>query len=117
NYGNQTTTLEGEWVASPAFALRGVFQQVDSNRLRREFNGLRPVAGQRLRSSISDFKPGGVNFSARLEAAGKLDLGRAGQHDVLAGFQHDGGKDVISPVTVATTRVLTYNPRTDAGLR
>ncbi len=114
NYLNQTTTLEGEWVASPEFAVHGLFQQVDSNRMRREFNGLRPVAGQRLRSSISDFKPGGVTFSARLEAAYKLDLKRVGKHDVLAGVQHDGGKDVISPVTVATTRVLTFNPRTDA---
>ncbi len=110
NYVNQTTTLEGEWVASPAFALRGIFQQVDSNRMRREFNGLRPVAGQRLRSSISDFKPGGVTFSAKLEGAYKLDLGRAGKHDLLAGFQHDGAKDVISPVTVATSRVITWAP-------
>ena len=113
NYANKTTTLESEWVASPALAVRGIFQQVDSNRMRREFNGLRPVAGQRLRSSISDFKPGGVTFSGRLEAAYKLDLRLAGRHDFLGGFQHDGGKDVISPVTVATTRVLTYNPRTD----
>ncbi len=112
NYRNQTTTLEGEWVASPTFAVRGIFQQVDSNRMRREFNGLRPVAGQRLRSSISDFKPGGVTFSAKLEAATKFDTGRAGKHDVLAGFQHDGGKDVISPVTVATARIITYDPST-----
>jgi hypothetical protein len=78
-------------------ALRGVFQQVDSHRMRREFNGLRPIAGQRLRSSISDFKPGGLTFSASLEAAYKFDLRKAGRHDLLAGFQHDGGKDVISP--------------------
>jgi outer membrane receptor protein involved in Fe transport len=113
NYNNQTTTLESEWVPSPVFAMRGIFQQVDSNRMRREFNGLRPVAGQRLRSSISDFKPGGVIFSAKLEGVYKLDLRRAGKHDLLAGFQHDGGKDVISPITVATSRILTLNPRTD----
>lgn len=113
NYMNQTTTLEGEWVASPALAVRGIFQQVDSNRMRREFNGLRPVAGQRLRSSISDFKPGGVNFSAKLEGVYKLDLKSAGRHDLLAGVQHDGAKDVISAVTVATTRVVTFNPRTE----
>ncbi len=113
NYLNQTTTLEGEWVASSALAVRGIFQQVDSNRMRREFNGLRPVAGQRLRSSISDFKPGGVNFSAKLEGVYKLDLKSAGRHDLLGGVQHDGGKDVISAVTVATTRVITFNPRTD----
>ncbi len=112
NYRNQTTTLEGEWVASPTFAVRGIIQQVDSNRMRREFNGLRPVAGQRLRSSISDFKPGGVTFSARLEAVYELDLRQAGKHDFLVGLQHDGGKDVISAVTVATSRVLTYDPRT-----
>ena len=117
NYRNRTTTLEGEWVASPRLAVRGIFQHVDSHRLRREFNGLRPVAGQRLRSSISDFKPGGVTFSARLEAAGQLDLRRAGRHDLLAGFQHDGGKDVISAITAATTRILTYNPRTDPPLQ
>ncbi|MSU25484.1 MAG: TonB-dependent receptor [Opitutus sp.] len=116
NYRNHTTTLEGEWIASSAFALRSIFQQVDSNRMRREFNGLRPVAGQRLRSSISDFKPGGVIFSARLEAAAKFDLRSAGKHDLLAGFQHDGGKDVISAITVATSRVITYNPRTDPVL-
>jgi outer membrane receptor protein involved in Fe transport len=111
NYRNQTTTLEGEWVASRDLAFRGIFQHVDSNRMRREFNGLRPVAGQRLRSSISDFKPGGVNFSAKLEAAYKLDLKLAGKHDLLAGFQHDGAKDVISPITVATSRIVTYDPR------
>ncbi len=112
NYMNKTTTLEGEWVASPTLAVRGIFQQVDSNRMRREFNGLRPVAGQRLRSSISDFKPGGVNFSAKLEGVYKLDLKSLGKHDFLGGIQHDGGKDVISAVTVATTRVITFNPRT-----
>ncbi len=116
NYVNQTTTLESEWVASPDLAVRGIFQQVDSNRMRREFNGLRPVAGQRLRSSISDFKPGGVNFSARLEGAYKLDLKSAGKHDLLVGVQHDGGKDVTSAVTVATSRIVTLNPRTDAPL-
>lgn len=108
NYKNQTTTLEGEWIASRELAVRAIFQQVDSNRMRREFNGLRPVAGQRLRSSISDFKPGGVTFSARLEAAYKLDLRAAGKHDLLAGVQHDGAKDVISANTVATARILTY---------
>lgn len=112
NHRNRTTTLEGEWVASPALAVRSLFQQVDSHRLRREFNGLRPVAGQRIRSTVSDYKPGGVTFSWRLEGAGRLDLGGAGRHDLLAGFQHDGGKDVISPVTVATSRVITYDPRT-----
>jgi outer membrane receptor protein involved in Fe transport len=117
NYRNRTTTLEGEWVASPTFAIRSLFQQVDSNRLRREYNGLRPVAGQRLRSAASDFKPGGLAFSARLEAAYTLDLRRAGGHDILAGFQHDGGKDVISPITVGTSRVVTYNPRTDSEPR
>src|SRR5690606_30731835 len=116
SYENKTTTLEGEYVVSPTLAFRGIYQQVDSHRLRREFNGLRPVAGQRLRSSISDFKPGGVTFAARLEAAYKLDLRRAGKHDLLGGFQHDGGKDVISPVTVATSRVVTFNPRTDPEL-
>lgn len=117
NYENKTTTLEGEWVASPELALRGIFQQVDSHRMRREFNGLRPVAGQRLRSSISDFKPGGVNFSAKLEAAYKLNLGKVGKHDILAGFQHDGGKDVVSPVTIATSQVVTFNPATEAPPR
>jgi outer membrane receptor protein involved in Fe transport len=112
NYVNKTTTLEGEWTASPELAVRALFQQVDSNRMRREFNGLRPVAGQRLRSSISDFKPGGVTFAARLEAASKFDLGGAGKHDLLAGVQHDGGKDVISANTVATARIVTYSPAT-----
>ncbi len=112
NYMNQTTTLEGEWVASRELAVRTIFQQVDSNRMRREFNGLRPVAGQRLRSSISDFKPGGVTFSARLEAAYKLDLRAAGKHDLLVGVQHDGAKDVVSANTIATARILTYNPST-----
>ena len=116
NYANKTTTLEGEWIASPELAVRGIFQQVDSNLMRREFNGLRPVAGQRLRSSISDFKPGGVTFSAKLEAAYKRDLGRAGKHDLLAGIQHDGAKDVISAVTVATTRIVTIDPRTSPTL-
>jgi outer membrane receptor protein involved in Fe transport len=109
NYRNQNTGLEAEWVASPFFAVHGLFQQVDSHRLRREFNGLRPVAGQRLRSTISDFKPGGVNFSARLEGVYKFDLRQAGKHELLAGFQHDGGKDVTSPITVATTRVYSFD--------
>lgn len=114
NYMNKTTTLEGEWVASPELAVRAIFQQVDSNRMRREFNGLRPVAGQRLRSSISDFKPGSLTFAARLEAAYKLDLRAAGRHDLLVGVQHDGAKDVINANTVATARILTYNPSTGA---
>lgn len=116
NYGNDTTTAEGEWLATPTLAFRGVFQQVDSHRLRREFNGLRPVAGQRLRSAVSDFKPGGVNFAARFETAAKFDFARWGRHDLLAGFQHDGGKDVVSPITIGTSRVVTYNPRTDSPL-
>ncbi|MBL9189711.1 MAG: TonB-dependent receptor [Opitutaceae bacterium] len=112
NYANKTSSFEAEWIASRELAVRAVAQQVDSNRMRREFNGLRPVAGQRLRSSISDFKPGGVIFSAKLEAAYKRDFGVAGKHDLLAGVQHDGGKDVISPITIATTRVITIDPRT-----
>ncbi len=112
NYMNKTTTLEGEWVASHELAVRAIFQQVDSNRMRREFNGLRPVAGQRLRSSISDFKPGSLTFAARLEAAYKLDLRAAGRHDLLVGVQHDGAKDVINANTVATARILTYSPST-----
>jgi outer membrane receptor protein involved in Fe transport len=113
SYQNKTTAFEAEWIASPTFAVHGLFQQVDSHRMRREFNGLRPVAGQRLRSTISDFKPGGVTFSAKIEGLYRLYLSRAGNHDLLAGFQHDGAKDVISPVTIATSRVITYNPRTD----
>jgi outer membrane receptor protein involved in Fe transport len=116
NYRNETIAFNGEWLTSRALALRGTFQQVDSHRMRREFNGLRPVAGQRLRSSVSDYKPGGVTFAARFDAAGKLELGKAGRHDLLAGFQHDGGKDVISPITIATTRVVTYDPRTQPRL-
>lgn len=112
NYANKLTAFEGEWLATRDLAVRGVFQQVDSHRMRREFNGLRPVAGQRIRSSVSDFKPGGVIFSAKLEGVYKHDLGALGRHDLLAGFQHDGGKDVISPITVATSRVLNYDPRT-----
>jgi outer membrane receptor protein involved in Fe transport len=110
NYRNQNSGFEAEWVASPTLALRAQFQQVDSHRMRREFNGLRPVAGQRLRSTISEFKPGGLNFSAKVEAASKLNLNRAGRHDLLGGFQHDGGKEVISPITVATTRFVTWVP-------
>jgi outer membrane receptor protein involved in Fe transport len=113
SYQNKNTAAEAEWIASPTFAVHALFQQVDSHRMRREFNGLRPVAGQRLRSTISDFKPGGITFSAKLEGVYKLYLSSAGNHDFLGGFQHDGAKDVISPVTVATSRVITYNPRTD----
>lgn len=112
SYENKTTSFEGEWVASREFAVRGVFQQVDSHRMRREFNGLRPVAGQRIRSSISDFKPAGVTFAAKIEAVYKRDFGRLGKHDLLAGFQHDGAKDMISPNTIATSRVLNYDPAT-----
>lgn len=97
NYANKTTPFEREWVASRELALRSVFQQVDSNRMRSEFNGLRPVAGQRIRSSISDCKPGGVIVSTRLEAAYKLDLGQAGKHDLLLGAQHDSGKAYRHP--------------------
>lgn len=112
SYQNKTTSFDGEWVASREFALRGVFQQVDSHRMRREFNGLRPVAGQRIRSSISDFKPAAVTFAAKIEGVYKQNLGRFGQHDLLAGFQHDGGKDMINPNTIATSRVLNYDPST-----
>jgi outer membrane receptor protein involved in Fe transport len=113
SYENKTTTIEGEWLVSRDLAFRSIFQQVDSHRLRREFNGLRPVAGQRLRSAISDFKPGGVTFSARFEGVYKFDLKRAGRHDLLAGFQHDGAKDMISPQTIQTAQVVTLSPRTD----
>lgn len=116
DYQNKTTTLDAEWLPARGLAVRAMFQQVDSHRFRREFNGLRPVAGQRLRSSVSDFKPGGVIFSARLEAAYQLDLRRGGKHDVLAGYQHDGAKDVISPITVASARAVTLAPRTDPAL-
>lgn len=116
DYRNKTTTLDGEWLMSRELAFRAMFQHVDSNRFRREFNGIRPVAGQRLRSSVSDYKPGGVNFSARFEGVYKLDLRRVGKHDVLAGFQHDGAKDVVSPITVASSRIVTYTPRTDPAL-
>lgn len=112
NYANKTASFEAEWIVSQALAVRAVAQQVDSHRLRREFNGLRPVAGQRLRSSISDYKPGGVTFSAKLEAVYKRDFARAGKHDLLAGVQHNGGKDVISPITIATTRIVTLDPLT-----
>lgn len=110
NYRNQNSGLDAEWIVSPFVALHGVFQQVDSHRMRREFNGLRPIAGQRLRSTISDFKPGGLTFSAKFEAALKFDLRQAGRHDLLAGFQHDGGKEVISPITVGTSAAYVYTP-------
>lgn len=112
SYQNKTSSIEGEWIPSRDFALRGVLQQVDSHRMRREFNGLRPVAGQRIRSSISDFKPAAVTFAAKVEGVYRHDLGLFGKHDLLAGFQHDGGKDMISPNTIATSRVLTYDPST-----
>ncbi|MGH7958144.1 MAG: hypothetical protein ACREH8_14220 [Opitutaceae bacterium] len=53
------------------------------------------------------------HLSAKLKAAYKLDLRRIGKHYLLAGFQHDGAKDVISPVIVATSQMVTFNPRTD----
>lgn len=110
NYENKTTTLDAEWVASRDLAVRGAFQQVDSHRLRREYNALRPVAGQRLRSAVSDFKPASVIFSAKLEGVYKSDLKSAGRHDLLLGYQHDGAKDMISPQTIQTAQIVTLDP-------
>eukprot|EP01036_Dinobryon_divergens_P005529 gene5529-7316_t len=62
-------------------AVDAVVAQMESGPHLALAHDLRPVAGQRIRSSISDFKPGGVIFSARLEAAYKLDLRQAGKHD------------------------------------
>ncbi len=112
SYENKTSSIEGEWIASRDLAFRAIYQQVDSHRLRREFNGLRPVAGQRLRSAVSDFKPGGVTFAAKFEGVYKTDLKQAGKHDLLLGFQHDGGKDMISPQTIQTSQILTQDPKT-----
>lgn len=117
SYRAQVATFDAEWVASREFAVRGLFQRAYSYRYRREFNGFRPVAGQRLRSAAGDLvQGGGVNFQAKLEGTYKLDLGAAGKHDALVGFQHNGGSQTVGSTSV-NSATINYNPRTDATPR
>ena len=113
SYRAQVATFDAEWVASRDFALRGLFQRAYSYRYRREFNGFRPVAGQRLRSAAGDLVQGGaVSFQAKIEGTYKLDLRAAGKHDALVGFQHNGGSQTVGSTSV-NSATINYNPRTD----
>lgn len=106
-------TFDADWVASKDLAFRGLFQRAYSYRYRREFNGFRPVAGQRLRSAAGDLVQGdAVNFQAKVEGTYKLNLNAFGKHDVLVGFQHDGGTQTVGSTSI-NSATINYNPRTD----
>ncbi len=111
NYWNKTFNLEAELVATDDLAARIVYQQNESSRMRREFNGFRPVAGQRFRSGASDFAPATDDYSIKGEVTYKLDLAAAGTHNLLAGYQYDDGKIVNRAGAGSAT--INYNPRTD----
>lgn len=113
SYRAKIATLDAEWVVNHDLAFRALYQQAYSYRLRREFNGFRPVAGQRLRSASGDLVQGdATNFQAKLEGTYKLDLRAFGKHDVLVGFQHDGGTQTVGSTSV-NSATINYNPRTD----
>jgi outer membrane receptor protein involved in Fe transport len=113
SYRAQVFTADAEWVVNRDLAFRAVYQEAYSHRYRREFNGFRPVAGQRLRSAAGDLVQGdSTNFQAKVEGTYKLDLREFGKHDVLLGFQHDGGTQTVGSTSV-NSATINYNPRTD----
>ena len=69
SYRAQVATFDAEWIASRELAFRGVFQRAYSYRYRREFNGFRPVAGQRLRSAAGDLVQGARSIFRRSSRA------------------------------------------------
>ncbi len=113
SYRAKIATFDAEWIASKDLAFRALFQEAYSHRYRREFNGFRPVAGQRLRSAAGDLVQGdATNFQAKIEGTYKMDLRSLGKHDVLIGFQHDGGTQTVGSTSV-NSATINYNPRTD----
>ncbi len=117
SYRAQVATFDAEWIANKELAVRGQFQRAYSYRYRREFNGFRPVSGQRLRSAAGDLVQGdNVGFQAKVEGTYKLDLRDFGKHDALVGFQHDGGTQTVGSTSV-NSATINYNPRTDVTPR
>jgi outer membrane receptor protein involved in Fe transport len=113
SYRAQVFSADAEWIVNRDLAIRALFQEAYSYRYRREFNGFRPVAGQRLRSAAGDLVAGdSTSFAAKLEGTYKLDLRSLGKHDLLAGFQHDGGTQTVGSTSVNSANI-NYNPRTD----
>lgn len=113
SYRAKIATLDAEWIVNSDLAFRALYQEAYSYRYRREFNGFRPVAGQRLRSAAGDLVQGdSINFQAKIEGTYKLDLNALGKHDILAGFQHDGGTQTVGSTSV-NSATINYNPRTD----
>lgn len=97
NYSSKTTSFEAEYVVSRDLAVRALYQAAEGARLRREFNGFRPVAGQRIRSGASDFNEDSDIWNAKLEVGYKFDLGAFGKQDLLAGFQYSDSNRVTHP--------------------
>jgi outer membrane receptor protein involved in Fe transport len=110
NYFSKITSFEGEYVVNHDLAFRALYQAAQGGRLRREFNGFRPVAGQRLRSGASDFNEDSDIWNAKLEVSHKIDLGVFGKQDILAGFQYSDGKRVTHPSF--NTPAINFSPRT-----
>lgn len=110
NYSSKLTSFEAEYVVNRDLAIRALYQAAETGRLRREFNGFRPVAGQRIRSGASDFNEDSDIWNAKLEVGYKFDLGTFGKQDLLAGFQYSDSQRVTHPSF--NTAAVNFNPRT-----
>lgn len=110
NYSSKITSFEAEYIVSRSLAVRALYQAAKGARLRREFNGFRPVAGQRIRSGASDFNEDSDLWNAKLEVSYKFDLGAFGKQDLLTGFQYSDSRRVTHPSF--NTAAVNFNPRT-----
>lgn len=108
NYFSKLKNAELEYLFSRDLAFRVLYQDVLSGRLRREFNGFRPVAGQRLRSGASDFNEDTSSWDLKAELTYKFDL--LGAQTLLAGFQYNDSEQVVHPSF--STAAINFNPRT-----
>lgn len=111
SYFSQLFNTEIEYIVNNDLAFRLAYQDIESGRLRREFNGFRPVAGQRIRSNSSDFNEDTDSRDTKLEATYQLDLGAFGKQSFLAGFQYSDSDRVARPSF--GTAAINFNPRTD----
>lgn len=97
NYSSKVGSFEAEYIVNRDLAFRALYQDAEGARLRREFNGFRPVAGQRIRSGASDFNEDSDLWNAKIEGTYKFDLGAFGKQELLAGFQYSDSENVSHP--------------------
>lgn len=111
NYFSKLTSFEAEYIVNRDLAIRALYQGAETGRLRREFNGFRPVAGQRIRSGASDFNEDSDIWNAKLEVGYKFDLAAFGKQDLLVGFQYSDSQRVTHPSF--NTAAVNYDPLTN----